>query len=684
MSQAEYQNRTPRVVTRLVLLLALFIGLAPALAYFAYSYAQAMAQLEGTLRMQSFAVSDFITGQPDTWDIAHDRLRAHLDRYASPQKGYCVYDAQGEVVVEIPPAIPKPYLTGSLPIYDFGRPVGRVEGYESLRPSLLNGLGVFAVSLILVWVLWVPIRGRLLAALLAAEHALRVQALYRQALLDNFPFMVWLNDEEHRLLAANARFSEATGISLSEGRGGAAEKGGAFANQLRGDDTSVLAGGIAEQREEWFEYLGQSRCFEIFKSPVSIDGNILGVVGYARDITESKQNEQALSKAKLSAEAANKAKSQFLANMSHEIRTPINGIFGMFQLLATMPLEEELTTYVQTGINASKRLTSLLSDILELSRIEADRLVLNNSEFNISEQRESALEIFSLAAKEKGLDLDFSIDARIPSILIGDEVRLRQVLFNLIGNAIKFTDNGYVRVSVSPLPPLHESFVRLLFAIEDSGIGISDDQLKYIFEPFVQVENSYIRKYQGAGLGLAIVRKLIKLMGGELSIDNTQGHGTAVYFSILFKVPQIRQSLDSQVLETNSPPFKTPLRILLAEDDKTSMMYEQRVLTKFGYSVVPVTNGEEALQLLTEQDIDLVVMDIQMPVMDGVEATKRIRASGAPYADIPIIALTAYAMDGDEKAILSAGMNGYIVKPMIISEINAVIEKVIVTGAQNS
>ncbi len=400
--------------------------------------------------------------------------------------------------------------------------------------------------------------------------------------------------------------------------------------------------------------------------------------GIIRDISERKRVEADLQAATSSAESANRAKSEFLANMSHEIRTPLNGVLGMLQLMETTSLDEEQREYILNAVKASKRLTGLLSDILDLSRIEAGRMVLDEAEFEIKSQKDSTLELFALAARQKGLALDFVIDERVPPKLIGDKARLRQILFNLIGNALKFTGQGHIHVRVFPLPTPCQSCLRVLFTVEDTGIGIPDDRLKDVFEPFVQGTQSYVRQHQGAGLGLSIVRKLVKLMGGDLSIDDTEGGGTTVYFSLPFRLPETQAGQTGQDSRSLGPPAGDVLRILFAEDDEVSLQAGKRMLEKAGHVVSVAQNGQEALKLFSGQDFDLVLMDIQMPVLDGVAATRAIRdtASSDGKSHVPIIAMTAYAMIGDREKFLAAGMDGYISKPVDMEKLMAVIETV--------
>ncbi|MFP5260254.1 MAG: response regulator [Acidobacteriota bacterium] len=386
-------------------------------------------------------------------------------------------------------------------------------------------------------------------------------------------------------------------------------------------------------------------------------------VALIEDITKQKNTERELLAAKEQAEAYTKTKNEFLANMSHEIRTPLNGVLSILQLLETTHPTAEQQEYLGIATRSANRLTRLLTDILDISKIEAGKITLTQEVFVVSRLQDALQDLFSKAFSEKNITLRFAIDDTLPPRLIGDEARLSQILFNLVGNALKFTDHGSVSVEAMGLGPTVADNYQVLFIIRDTGIGISDELLVQIFEPFVQADSSYTRSFQGAGLGLSIVKKLVALLGGELAIDSAPGQGTAIYLSLPFTLPtepadRTRQAL----LEIQPGPVET--RILLAEDDLVSAIIGKLILEKSNYRVFPARNGQEALNLLHDHTVDLILMDIQMPDMDGIEATRRIRADPDPkIRHIPIIALTAHAMVGDRERFLAAGMNGHLTKP---------------------
>jgi PAS domain S-box-containing protein len=519
----------------------------------------------------------------------------------------------------------------------------RVLGFTAmLRPRIVAGrrLGVVSVS--------VP-AGDAISALERLEA-------HTGALLAAIPDLFFHVDAEGRFLGYHAP----VGAQL-------AQQPEAFVGRRMDEvmppeitTTSMAAATMAAQTKHpvAFEYRlevdGQHRDFEARAVPMP-NSDTLFVV---RDVTETKRAQAELVAAREAALESSRHKTQFLANVSHEIRTPLNGILGVTQLLRTWALPNEAGEYLDVLQTAGESLLAMVDDVLDLSKIEANRLELEVHTFDPDRVVENAVRAFAPQAKKKGIGL--TVETSIKGAVRGDAARLRQIVNNLVANAVKFTEVGDVRVRL-----VREASGLCLLSVRDTGPGIADDQHHRVFEPFVQVEGTQ-RRYGGTGLGLSITRRLARLMGGDVSVASAPGMGST--FTVSLSLPEVQFEESPAVPTWRATPPPRALKVLLVEDNDVNAQLTQALLIKLGHQVVVVTNGQAALDAVkADGRLDLVLMDVQMPGLDGLATTRLIRShERGTTSHLPIVALTANAMKGDDVLCLSAGMDAYLAKPVTV------------------
>lgn len=392
------------------------------------------------------------------------------------------------------------------------------------------------------------------------------------------------------------------------------------------------------------------------------NGKLISLVGTIQDITESKQVEE-LRKEKELATASAKLRQDFLARTSHEIRTPLNPILLLTNMLLGSELNQQQKEHVETIKNAGETLLAVVNDILDLAKIEAGKIVFSSHNFNLRQIFRSIEDIMELNAREKNLELIFEIGQTVPENIIGDTVRLTQIFLNLIGNAIKFTHKGYIRVSANNIQQA-DGKVLLEFKVKDTGIGIPKSKLNEIFEGFKQLDVDTNRRYGGTGLGLTIVQQLVQLQGGDIGVESEINEGSCFTFSLNFEVSQAESPVYQEELKVDFSEVEG-LEILLVEDNPLNQLVTKKLLSDWKITCDIANNGREAIEVLQTRDYDLVFMDLQMPEMNGIEATKVIREQmPPPIRDVPIVALTANAFTGTDDECLKVGMNDYVSKPI--------------------
>jgi PAS domain S-box-containing protein len=563
--------------------------------------------------------------------------------------------------------------------------VGAMAIHASASPgwpdtSTVAGAGASVLVLACVLFLYrgVEAQAGLLKRQLESEHAL---AQRHQELFENASDMVYTLDLDGRVTSMNKAGEAMTGLALSTSPrlsffDVVAPSARESAERLH---LALVRDGAPFRGEvELRSARGTRLVADVAERLVRRDGRPVAVQGIARDVTTHKRAEIEMRNAREAAESANRAKSQFLANMSHEIRTPMNGIVGMTDLTLDTELTTEQREYLQTVKSCADALLRLIDDVLDFSKIEAGKMSLDPVEFPVRQTLEDIRKMFGLRAAEKGLSLAFAVAAEVPDRLVGDPGRLRQVLLNLVGNALKFTSTGGVSLDVDRLASGADG-ADIRFAVSDTGIGIPLEQQRLIFDPFTQADGGTTRRFGGTGLGLTISSRLVHMMGGTLSVESAPGKGSRFFFSARFAVAEAARPRPGGAATPVAPALTASggqgLRVLLAEDNPVNQRLTERLLQKRGHTVIMANDGQQAVDAVSRDAFDLILMDVQMPQLNGFEATAAIRTMERESGRrTPIVAITAHAMAGDRERCLEAGMDAYISKPVRAYELYAALE----------
>ncbi len=512
-----------------------------------------------------------------------------------------------------------------------------------------------------------------------------------QTLLDNIPDSIYFKDRKSRFVRMSrsmARKFDFTDVDFVVGKTDADIFTREHAEKALADEVEIMETGIPLvgkiERETWPDR-PDTFCSTTKMALHDEAGRTIGTFGISRDITELKRAEEDLRQAQLEAEQANRAKGDFLAKMSHEIRTPMNGIIGLSELLSDTMLDSQQRSFVEMIQESSHSLLRLINDILDFAKVEAGKLELETIPVDLRDCLDSTLQSLRIRAAQKGLELTHQVDPEVPHWVYGDGLRMRQIFTNLIGNAIKFTDSGEIVVQIKyACGPPAESMVTLLFSVRDTGIGISREQQSRIFAAFAQADSTTTRKYGGTGLGLSIAAELIKMMGGHLWVESDPmvRSGSEFLFNAKFAVAPPPRT-DYEALwkrSTKSRVSSRPLRVLLAEDGQVNQAVARGLFERAGHELTIVNDGQQAVDAWRSRDFDVVFMDVQMPIMDGLEATRVIRSEEKlrdSRMRIPIIAMTAAAMKGDRERFLAADMDDYLSKPIDFDEFDAMLDRLV-------
>ncbi len=548
-------------------------------------------------------------------------------------------------------------------IFDVG---GNLAGYISIRQDITESKGL--------------------------EAELRAGRRLQEIIMETAPIGIFRTDTEGNCNYVNTNWTEMTGVSVAD------SMGDGWIQPIHPQDKYRVFGGwgdfVTGQSEFSMRWRfkradGSIRWVQGTAAPVRNDvGRIVSYLGAAVDVTalieaqsdlETKQFEilranSELKKQAIELERASKAKSMFLANMSHEIRTPLNGILGMGQVMARQTLPAESAEIINDIIGSGEMLMGIINDLLDFSKIDAGNMTLEKRAFSAREAINKTITLTQRAAADKKLALTIDIDPKIPELVLGDEIRTRQILLNLLGNAVKFTATGGITIRAE-WHPENGATGQIAVSVIDSGIGMTEEQImRRLFNPFSQADDSITRRFGGTGLGLTIARRLAELMGGTISVTSEPGKGSTFKFSI--SVERTEAVKQTAITSTAALADFKNLSVLVAEDNLTNQKLVKLIFNKLGIPFTLAQNGREAFDMAQTRVWDVIFMDLQMPEMGGIEATRLIRATEGPSRDATIMALTANAFEDDKKACFEAGMNGFIAKPIRLTELEQTLSDV--------
>lgn len=510
-------------------------------------------------------------------------------------------------------------------------------------------------------------------------------ALFLRSIVENIPYMIFVKDaRDLRFVRFNKAGEELLGYSRSQllGKNDHDFFPKEEADFFTRNDRDVLRGKIpVEIPEEPIRTRNKGlRYLHTIKIPILDDEGVPRyLLGISEDITEFKKVQADLHQAKENAEAANVAKSAFLARMSHEIRTPMSGIIGMADLALDTSLTDQQKEYLSLVRESAESLQTLLNDILDLSKIEAGKLRLECIAFELRREIEHIAKPFRIAARSKNLSMNIGMADTVPDVIVGDPVRLRQVLVNLLDNAIRFTDTGGINLTIG-VDDQADDRTTLHFSVSDTGVGIAADQRAAVFESFTQADSSTTRNYGGSGLGLSISARIVELMGGNIWVDSTEGEGSTFHFTAAFDrdTSSAVQRRDDSDPEFPVVPALRPLRVLVAEDNRINSLLAVRILESEGHTVETAYTGKEAIEAFGRAPFDVILMDLEMPKMGGLEAARWIRKQErASGCHVPIVALTAHALPAFRAQCEAAGMDGFVAKPTRRNRLLSTIARVL-------